>query len=200
MVNKLSVCLHRVSPLLIQRVRMRTACSALDTVQRAVRLYGHARAIVADGAAPMASEWHMSETQIRLVRDAFGSVVDGVVADAARLPLSVPTSSPRPVTQPFDQGTQLFLAAVAQGMPFEQALMAFGHLGCGYFSHDDQSFFQENPMLGPTVDRIRSLHSTTRLVIHGAEGEEDTTLFLVDSTIAAISSTRRLRAGWLEDC
>jgi hypothetical protein len=142
----------------------------------------------------------MSEPQVALVLSALGSVVGGTDVDGVRSPLPVPISAPRATSQPFDQGTQLFLAAVAQGMPLDQALLAFGHLGCGFYSHDDMSFFPENPLLGPAADRIRSLHRATRQVIRGAEGEADTTLFLLNGAIAAVSSSRRLRAGWLEEC
>ena len=114
----------------------------------------------------------------------------------------MPTSWPRSHAQPFDQGTQLFLAAVAQGMRLDraQALAAFGLLGSGRFSYDDTAFFPDNPVLGPVADRIRCLHHAIRLAVGGAEGEADCTFFLVDGAIAAIASTRRLRAGWLEDC
>ena len=78
--------------------------------------------------------------------------------------------------------------------------VGIGLLGSGHFSHDDTAFFPDNPVLGPVVDRIRCLHHVTRRAVGGAEGEADCTLFLVDGAIAAIASTRRLRAGWLEDC
>ena len=80
----------------------------LDTIKRASRLYDHARSILTDGSAPMASEWHMSEAQIRLVRSALGSVVGETPSVDPRPPLPAPTSSPRSHAQPFDQGTQLF--------------------------------------------------------------------------------------------
>jgi len=36
----------------------------LDTIQRALRLHSHARAVITDCAGPLAAEWHMSEAQI----------------------------------------------------------------------------------------------------------------------------------------
>ena len=172
----------------------------LDTIQHAARLYAHARAAISDCAEPMATEWHMSESQIRIVRDALGSVVGGVAASPPPPPAPVPDSPPRPLAQAFDQGTQLFLAAVAQGMPLGSALAAFAHFGSGHFSHDDKSFYPANPTLGAVSDRVRGLHHARRFVVQGAEGEGDTTLFLVDGAIAAVTSTHRIRTGWLDDC
>ena len=172
----------------------------LDTIERAVRLHAHARAIISDGVGPMALDWFMSEQQVRLVREALGSVVCGVEAAPLRPPASTPTSSPRPLVQVFDQGSQLFLAAVAQGMPLAEALAAFGSLSRGCYSHDDLSFFPENPTLGPVSDRVQCLHGARRVVISGAEGEADVTLFLVAGAIAAVVSTRHLRVRWLEEC
>ncbi len=49
----------------------------LDTIQRALRLHAHARAVITDCAGPLAAEWHMSEAQVGKVMDALGSVVFG---------------------------------------------------------------------------------------------------------------------------
>ena len=118
---------------------------------------------------------------------AFGSVVGGVgdTSPAARFP--APTSPPRPVVQPFQQGVHLFLADVAQGMPASEALLLFAKFGNGQFSHDDRCFFPTNEVLGPVPDRIGLLHRTERKVICGCEGEADTTLLLVASDLAGRS-------------
>ena len=59
-----------------------------------------------------------------LVQDQFSRVVGPLAgeAESAARPLSVPTSGPRPERRPFEHAVHLFLAAVGQGMAFEQAL------------------------------------------------------------------------------
>ena len=151
----------------------------LDTIQRALRLHAHARAVLLDCEGPLASDWFLSPPQVQAVMEAFGSVVGGGGDTSPAAPSPAPTSPPRPVVQPFQQGVHLFLAAVAQGMPASEALRLFAQLGNGQFSHDDRCFFPTNEVLGPVVDRIGLLHRAERKVIRRGEGEADTTLFLV---------------------
>ena len=47
----------------------------LDTLERALRLYSHARAVLSDCAGPLASEWFLSPEQIQTVNQTLGSVV-----------------------------------------------------------------------------------------------------------------------------
>ena len=49
------------------------------------------------------------------------------------------------------------------------------------------------------ADRIGLPHRAERKVIRGCEGEADTTLFLVEGTVAAVVCGRRLRVQWLEE-
>ena len=102
----------------------------LDTIQRALRLHAHARAILLDCAGPLASDWFLSPPQVHAVIEAFGTVVGGGCdSDAApAAPSRAPTSPQRPVVQPFQQGVHLVLAAVAQGMPALEALRLFAQL------------------------------------------------------------------------
>ena len=109
----------------------------LDTIQRALRLHAHARAVLMDCEGPLASDWFLSPPQVQAVMEAFRSVVGGGGDTAA--PSPAPTSPPRPVVQPFQQGVHLFLAAVAQGMPASEALRLFAQLGNGQFSSTKMS-------------------------------------------------------------
>ena len=102
------------------------------------------------------------------------------------------------MVQPFQQGVHLFLAAVAQGMPALEALRLFAQLGNGQFSHDDRCFFPTNEVLGPVADRLGLLHCAKRMVTRGCKGE-DTTLLLVEETVAAAVCGRRLRVQWPEE-
>ncbi len=88
----------------------------------------------------------------------------------------MPTSPPRPLVQGYGQSVHLFLAAVAQGMSLAAALVAFAHVGRGYFSHDGKCFFPENAVLGPVADRIGLLHGAECRVFRCCEGEADMTL------------------------
>ena len=173
----------------------------LDTIQRALRLHAHARAVVTDCAGPLATDWHLSELQVQKVLEAFASVVRGSgVAPPAQAP--VPTSPPRPLVQDYGQTVHLFLAAVAQGMPAAAALAAFGQVGSGQFSHEDKCFYPVNVALGPVADRVRLLLGAERRVVRGCEGEADFTLFLVGGAWCAGSACARsgwrMRAGTLE--
>ena len=47
----------------------------LETIQRALRLHAHARAVLMDCAGPLASDWFLSPPQVQAVMEAFGSVV-----------------------------------------------------------------------------------------------------------------------------
>ena len=110
----------------------------------------------------------------------------------------MPTSGPRPERRPFEHAVHLFLpvAAVGQGMAFEQALHTFGYLDAGAYSADDRCFYPNAPGLGPISDRVSELRNASRLVIRGAEGEHDWTIFVVAGrtgrTVASASvGTRR---------
>ena len=81
-------------------------------------------------------------------------------------------------------------------MPASEALSLFEQLGNGQFSHDDRCFFPTNEALGPVTDCIGLLHCAGRKVIRGCEGEADTTLFLVEGTVAAVVCGKRLRVPW----
>ena len=119
----------------------------------------------------------------------------GAAEDAAR-PLPVPTLGPRPERRPFEHAVHLFLAAVGQGMAFEQALHVFGFLDAGAYSSDDRCFYPDAPGLGPISDRVSELHDASRLVIRGAEGEHDWTVFVVAGRAAAVVADRRIRIRW----
>ena len=78
----------------------------------------------------------------------------------------------------------------------------FSRLGNGQLSHDDRCFFPTNEALGPVADRLGLLHCAKRMVTRGCKGEEDTTLLLVEGTVAAAvcrgacaCNGRRRRAG-----
>ena len=118
------------------------------------------------------------------VMEAFGSVVGGAAALRRR-------RLPRPDVTAAFSGSAFsagcaFLAAVAQGRPALEALWQFAQLGNGQFSHDDRCFFPTNVVLGPVADHIGLLHRAKRKVIRGCEGEAETTLFLVEGTVAAV--------------
>ena len=76
-------------------------------IQRALRLHVHARAVLADCAGPLASDWFLPPPQVQAVMEALGSVVgEGGDAGAAE-PSRALASLPRPVVQPFQQGVHL---------------------------------------------------------------------------------------------
>ena len=104
-------------------------------VERARHLHSCARMLLTDGLRPLAPAWRFSESQVDLVRVQFARVVGPLAgaAESATRPLPVPTSGPRPERR-------LFLAAVGQGMAFEQALQVFGFLDVGAYSTDDRCF------------------------------------------------------------
>ena len=81
-------------------------------------------------------------------------------------------------------------------MAFELALQVFGFLDVGAYSTDDCCFFPDAPGLGPISDRVRELHDASRLVIRGAEGEHDWTIFVVAGRAAAVVADRRIRIRW----
>ena len=169
------------------------------TIERALRLHSHARSIVSDCAGPLASEWFLSVAQVQKVVSALSSVVGGLAPKVPPPPAPVPVSPPRPTAQTYEQGVHLFLATVAQGMPLSMALSAFGRLSVGHYSHDDKSFFPENPTLGPIADRVSLLCGAQRVTVHGCDGEEEVTLFLVGGVVAALVGRKRLRSRLLED-
>ena len=68
-------------------------------------------------------------------------------------------------------------------------------LGCGY-STDDHCFYPDAPGLGPISDRVRELHYASQLVIRGAEGEHDWTIFVVAGRAAAVVADRHIRIRW----
>ena len=49
---------------------------------------------------------------------------------------------------------------------------------------------------GPISDRVSELHDASRLVIRGAEGEHDWTIFVVSGRAAAVVADRRIRIRW----
>jgi hypothetical protein len=169
--------------------------SRAEAVRRALRLYSHALTIISDCTEPLVArvvEWKLSEPQIGKVRQAFESVVGGTGSRPPISPAPVPTSPPRPEEDTFAQSVHLFLAAIAQGLPAEGAMEAFGTLGRGSFSHDDKCFYPESAALGPIADRIGLLSTARRLVVSSFEGEGDTTIFLLAGAVAAIVSDKAL--------
>ena len=171
-------------------------------IARAIRLHGHARAIVCDGQDALAKWWHFTPGQCALVIEQLALAVGPAgpsPADSAPRPAGVPCSGPRPAGQPFEHGVHLFHAAIAQGMHLVRALRVFGGLGTGAYSHDDCCFYPGGAGLGPLADRVSLLASADRLVIRGGEGERDTTLYLVSDQIAAIVRPCRLRISWVDD-
>ena len=67
------------------------------------------------------------------------------------------------------------------------------------FSHDDRCFFPTNEVLGPVADSIGLLHCAERKMIRCCESEADTTLLMVEGTVAAAVCGRRLRVQWPEE-
>ena len=116
-----------------------------------------------------------------LVREQFARVVGPLAeeAEAAPRPLAVPMSGPRPERRPFEHAFHLFLAAVGQGMAFEQALHTFGYLDVGAYSTDDRCFYPDAPGLGPISDRVSEPQNASLFVFRGAECEHDWTIFVV---------------------
>ena len=53
--------------------------------------------------------------------------------------------------------------------------------------------------LGPISDRVSELQTASRLVIRGAEGEHDWTIFVVAGRAAAVVADRRIRIRWDEE-
>ena len=168
---------------------------------RALRLYEHCRALVADGAGPLQESWHWTAAHSELVLTALAGAVGGGAgsAEPAPPPLQSPTSGPRPTRQTYEQCVPLFLAAVAQGMHIDEALVLFGSLSTGAYSHDDRCFYPDSPLLGPLSDRASRLASARRIVVRGAAGEQDITLFIAANQIAAVVAPKRLRIGWAEE-
>ena len=78
----------------------------LDTIQWALRLHAHTRAVLVDYAGPLASgsDWFLSPPQVQAVMGAFGSVVGGGGDTSPTASSPAPMSSQRPVVQPFQQG------------------------------------------------------------------------------------------------
>ena len=156
-------------------------------VERAHHLHSCSRMLLTDGLRPLATAWCFSASQVDLVREQFARVVGPLAgaAESAERPLPVPTSGPRPERRPFEHAVHLFLSAVGQGISFEQALHIFGFLDVGAYSTDDRCFYPDAPGLGPISDRVSELHDASRLVIRGAEGEQDWTIFVVAGRAAA---------------
>ena len=144
-------------------------------IAHALRLHGHARAIIADGAPALASLWHLQPGQCQLVIEQLALAVGPAERADAQGVARIPISGPRPSIQPFSQGVHLFHAALAQGMPIGRALRVFGTLGDGAYSHDDRCFFPLSAQLGPVQDRVSRLQTASRLMIRGSEGEKDLT-------------------------
>lgn len=67
--------------------------ASAELVSRAHRLFDHARAIVFDGAGPLAAQWHLSPAQVETVRRGLAVVVGGLPRDEpAPAAASVPVS------------------------------------------------------------------------------------------------------------
>ena len=81
-------------------------------------------------------------------------------------------------------------------MAFEQALHTFGYLDAGAYSADDRCFYPEEPGLGPISDSVSELQTASRLVVRGAEGEHDWTIFVVAGRAAAVVADHRIRIRW----
>jgi hypothetical protein len=99
----------------------------LDTIQRALHLRAHARAVLTACAGPLAAEWHMSE--VVMVLAAVASVVGGTGSPPLLAPAPVPTLQPRLLVQNYGQSVHLSLAAMAQGMPAAEAWRQPGDWG-----------------------------------------------------------------------
>ena len=168
----------------------------------ASRVYSDARSLLVDCGPVLKSHWHFSDDQWRELRAALESAVGpAAVAGPAEggRGLGCPLSSPRPERMAFEHGSALFLSAVAHGVRFNTAIDGFSVLGHGAYSHDDLSFYPDTPLLGPMSVRPSLLHRADRLVIPGAAGQPDVTIFTLNGIVAAVTSTRRLRIRWLED-
>ena len=118
---------------------------------RAPRLYEHCRSPVADGAGPLQVSRHWTAAHSALVLTALAGAVGGGAgsAEPAPPPLRSPTTGPRPTRQTYEQCVPLFLAEVAQGLHIDEALVLFGSLSTGAYSHDDRCFHPDFPLLGP---------------------------------------------------
>ena len=118
---------------------------------RAPRLYEHCRSPVADGAGPLQVSRHWTAAHSALVLTALAGAVGGGAgsAEPAPPPLRSPTTGPRPTRQTYEQCVPLFLAEVAQGLHIDEALLLFGSLSTGAYSHDDRCFYPDSPLLGP---------------------------------------------------
>ena len=175
--------------------------AAADACQaRAAQLYDHSRAIVADGAVLLQDAWCWSAAQSQSLVAAVASAVGGSPpTEPAPQPHRAPTSGPRPARQAYEQRVPLFLAAVAQGLPLSEALTLFSGLTTGAYSHDDCCFYPDSPGLGALAARSAQLSGARRVVVRGAPGEQDVTLFITKGCIAAIVASRRLRIRWAED-
>ena len=158
-------------------------------------MHSCARKLLTGGLRPLATAWCFSEAQVGLIREQFSRAVGPLAgeAEAASRPLSVPMSGPRPERRPFEHAVHLFLAAVGQGTAFEQALHTFGYLDMGAYSTDDRCFYPDAPGLGPISDRVSELQNAARLVVRGAEGEHDWTIFVVAGRAAAVVADRCIR-------
>ena len=167
-------------------------------VERARHMHSCAHILLTDGLRPLATAWCFSEEQVGLVWEQFARVVGSLAAEAeaAPRPFSVPMSGPRQERRPFENAAHLFLAAVGQGMAFEQALHTFGYLDVGAYSTDDGCFFPDAPGVGPISDRVGELQNASRLVIRGMEGEHDWTIFVVAGRAAAVMADRSIRIRW----
>ena len=173
-------------------------------MDRASRLYAYAWAVEADSNTAPAEARHFTEEQCASVVNGLSSAVGSnrpPVSEGPLRPTTTPLSGPRPSLQLFEQKAPLFLAAaaVAHRMSLRAALLAFSRLDHGFYLHDDRSYFSVDPAVGPVSDRPRALQRAERMVLKGAAGKQDLTLFLVHGHIAAISGQRRVRISWLND-
>ena len=63
----------------------------------------------------------------------------------------------------------------------------------------DRCFYSDGPGLGPISDRVSELQNASRLVIRGAEGEHDWTIFVVAGRAAAVVADGRIRICWVAE-
>ena len=174
------------------------AAAAADAVDRAWRLYQSARSLVLDCGPALDTVWRMTAAQVSLIVSHVSGAV-GLLPRSPPSPSGCPISPPRPEACLFEQSSHLFLAAVAQGFDFQQALASFAAVGLGRYSHDDRCFYPESSVLGPLSVRPSIMARADRFTIEGAAGEGCVTVFFSQGSICAFVADQRLRARRLAD-
>ena len=66
----------------------------------------------------------------------------------------------------------------------------------GAYLKDDRCFYPDAQGLGPISDHVSELQNASQLVIRGAEGEHDWTIFVVAGRAAAVVADRRISISW----